>query len=113
MLLDQLSSDSVFLLVADSQSCVTIFVASENINFSVLDDVLEGFSICAMLSCQMDNGIIGLRFFDKLVGIFAKEGLNRFNTDFGTDNGQLQRCQIMELRFEGTTLGQISVSCLN
>ncbi len=113
MLLDQLSSDSVFLLVADSQSCVAIFVASENINLSVLDDVLEGFSICAMLSCQMNNGIVRLGFFDKLVGIFAKERLNRFNTNLGTDNGQLQRCQIVELSLEGTSLGCKSVSCLN
>ncbi len=66
-----------------------------------------------MLSCQVDNGIIGLGFFDKLVGIFAKERLDCFNTNFGTDNGQLQRCQIVELSLEGTTLGCKSVSCLN
>ena len=113
MLLNQLSSYSVLLLVAYSQGSVAIFVASENINLSVLDDILEGVRICAVLGCQVDNGIIGLRFFDKLVGIFAKESLDRFNSNFGTDNGQLQRCQIVELRLEGTTLGCKSVCCLN
>jgi len=103
----------VFKLLADGQSGVTLRVASKDLNFGVLDDVLEHLLVGAVLGSQVHDGVVGAFFAHKLVCIFAKEYFNHINVRVRTNNGQLQRCQVVHFRLEGASLGCNPVSSLD
>ena len=111
--LNDLLCGCVLKLLADGQSSVTLGVAGKDLNFGVLDDVLERFLVGAVFGSQVDDRVVGAIFAHKLVCIFAKECFNHINVRVRTDNGQLQRCQVVHFRLEEASLGSKSVSGLD
>ena len=102
-LLDDLDGTAVVASLADGQSCVTGVIALKNVDFGVFDNILEDRVIDAVLRCKVQDIVIGIGLTDEVVRILAKECLNHFDILHRGDQSKLQRCELVELGFEGSS----------